>query len=174
MKANTTPFIPINGIPGFIPIGMAKGNLYYIDREDDLTHEDISKRVGVNYYRPVSQEDLDEYRDEDNIKEYYRSWWAEAVKDGYTDLSLKDWIDNENEINLENPEWYPNRDEDVVENIEACGDLRRIADMYAQAYTHKKVGTWEWGGCGWLEEKFDVVFSHPEFAERLEREAGLR
>lgn len=174
-KERNTPYIELQSDnEDFIPIGMADGNLYYVDQYSDLEHTDINKRVSVSYYRPVSKENLDDYRSKDSIREYYRQWWAEAAKDGYTDLSLDDYIEQECDNDTDNPEWFPNYDEGVAENVNSVPDLRRIADLYAQSVTKERVGTWEWGGCGYLEKPFDVIFSHKDFAYRLEREAGFR
>lgn len=172
-KKTNTAYIKFDiELPGFIPIGMVGENLCYVNKEKDLTHEDINGRVSVDYYRPVSKERLDDYRED--MREYYRDLWAEAGKDGRTDLSLDNYIEEECDTDLDNPEWYPSWDEGVADNVNYDPELRRVADLYASAKTREAVGTWEWGGYGYIEAPFDVVFSHPEFAERLEREAGFR
>lgn len=143
----------------FYPVGMdGKGNLYFVRELKDTEHTDIADRHSVEWLRPVTQEDLDDYRDD--RENYYRECWAEDGRRGLTDLSLKDYIAEQ--ADMDDPEWYPGRDDYdrtyVRQDIPSYNGLRRIIDLYAGSSLCKKIGTWEWGGCGWLKDELVVVF----------------
>lgn len=165
-----TPYQHIEPIYNFIPLGLSNGMLIWCN-ERDLTRKTYDNRLpSVNLYRPISKEDLDAYRSEDELM---RRDWKFAVQEDRYEGSLDDFIDEYSEID-DNPEWFYGCDEDVAYNINSCDGLRKLIDNYVAIKTDTKVGTWEWEGCYGLPAPFDMVFNHPEYCEELERQAGFR
>lgn len=122
--------------------------------------------------RPVSASRLESLRDENEIKEYCRDLWKEAVRAGATEQSLDEYVEDviaECEMD-ENEEMYPGKDKSDCEYL--LPELREEADAYMLEKEDVEIGTWESSGCyapnaPWFDKnktfkKWDYVFNNTE------------
>lgn len=71
-------------------LGIYKDKLVCLEEINDFTGCGESKgQVHIQTMRPLTQNQIDNAKDEDNLKDF----WIEAVKGGYTEDSLSDWVE---------------------------------------------------------------------------------
>ena len=126
--------------------------------------------------RAVSTDDLESYRDEDEIREYARELWQGAVAAGNYDGSLSDYAEEIiAECNMEDDEEaYPWKDDSWCYVLED-DDVRERADAFLEENDGIEVGTWEASGFYAPDKNFkgfEYVFDE-EIAKEYEKERGL-
>jgi len=132
-----------------------------------------------NYYgdpvfcvlRPVSKPMLSSLREEDEIKEYVRDLWKEAVRCGDYEGSLDDYVEDviaESGMD-DDDEMFPGKDESWLDAL--TDEMREQADKFIKEHSGYEVGTWEASGCYAPDSEFkgfDFVFDTPEAKEIAE------
>lgn len=142
------------------------------NREIFIARVQDNGKVYWDVLRHVSKSDLEDRRNPDEIKEYCRDLWKEAVRAGATEQSLDDYVDeviSESDMD-DNEEMYPGKDESDCEYL--TPDLREEADTFMLEHEGIEIGTWESSGCyepntHWCStdksfKNWDYVFSTPE------------
>ena len=76
-----------------LPVGIAKGGDIYIASEF-FKYADGFQGVTGDVVRAVEMWEIDKACEDDEMAEYLRDVWVEAVRADMTDDSLRDWIDN--------------------------------------------------------------------------------
>lgn len=73
-------------------IGRIDGSYYFLD--DIFTYGDDFQGATATIIEPVTRADYDEVTDEDNVREYLRDIWTEAVSSGDTELGLDGYVED--------------------------------------------------------------------------------
>lgn len=160
-------------------IGIYEEEIFLVEGNNiNNVHRGIDGKPIFCVLRPVSKEQLEDYRDDDEIREYVRDIWKEAVMSGDYEGSLDDYVEEvKNECGMEDDEEaYPCKDDSWTEYI--YDEVREQADEFIKENCGYEVGTWEASGCyepAYRSEfkGFDFVFPTPEaqaFAEAYTKE----
>ena len=178
-----------------IPVGIFLNEIYLINLEGGKPVTGIDKEPIFDVLRPVSASDLENLRDEDEIKEYVRDLWMEAVRSGHYEGSLDDYTQEViDESNMDDDEEdFPFKDSSYCEYL--TDDLRKEADTYLDEHKDIEVGTWEASGTypptmkrargtadgnhEWVNmfHGWDYIFNTPEaqkWAKEYEKEYALK
>lgn len=132
----------INSLKGRV-IGISDGELFIVGCINILYGNPI-----YNVVRPVSADNLAYLRGEDgDVYEEYREYWLEAVKGGYTDLGLHEWVDDLISESNYDDEAFPMEDKSFCECFDENNGLREWADDCIADIDGTNVGTWEASGC---------------------------
>ena len=148
-----------------VPVGIFDGEIYIanIDTKTD-------KIRNFDVLRPVSEDDLDSRRSDDNVRDYCKEQWQMAVSSGYYEESLDTFIE-------EQEEEYEVDDDDenfvgkMADALDYLSDEdRQEADEFMSEHEGIEIGTWEDSGCyapsssfGSKDfKKFDYVFKNEE------------
>ena len=75
------------------PVGIKDGSIYFLDYTFDDGDFKIKGATGT-VFDAITQDQIDDYNDEDFIKDTYKDCWVESVKAGKTEQSLSDYIDD--------------------------------------------------------------------------------
>ena len=75
------------------PVGIKDGSIYFLDYT--FNHDGGFKGATGTVLDPVSQSEIDDNNDPENVKELYRDIWVESVKGGHTEDSLDEFVKNE-------------------------------------------------------------------------------
>lgn len=118
------------------------------------------KRVGFDVIRPVSEKNLEERRDIDEMADSYKWMWKEAVAADRTEQGFDEWLQDiwDEEFDEDDPEDFPGKESSDCQYL--TDEIRAKADEIVEAATGEPVGTWEssgWydpGHCGYKNDKF--------------------
>lgn len=151
----------INELKGCV-IGISGGELFIVDCVNRLYGNPVYDVV-----RPVSKPMLRELRGEDyfSAKEQYCDSWVEAVRGGYTDQSLDEFIDQlmiDSGVN-DDEEAFPYKDDSFCECFDYNEGLREWADDCIADIDGTQVGTWEASGCFPPEEPFTHIWDRKAY-----------
>ena len=136
----------------FIPVCLADNNLFLVDASDPTGT--------MTVLRIMEQDDLEYWRSEEGVREYYDDIWRMAVAAGRTTDGLDDFIAEEGDTDFDNDsEYFPNKDTYGTDVFDDYEELREIVDAAVEKDSGCKVGTWECAGCYPPEsEKIQIVF----------------
>ena len=160
-----------------IPVGIYKNEVFIANVEDGKFAKDYFGNPHFSgVIRPVTTDQLEDFRDPDEFREDYKDRWKEAVNADATEDSFDDWFDmvwNE-DYDEDDPEDYPGKDDSDCEYL--TEDFRKEADNFLLEHEDIEVGTWESAGSyspnherydsetgEWVSDfkKFDYVFKNP-------------
>lgn len=147
------------------PVGIKDGNLYLVNYTfEDEMHGEPFKGVTGAVLAPLSQEYIDEKNDPEEIKEYYREFWVESVRNGDTELGLEEYVSNIHESYGDGA--FPGHDTSYTSHIDIDSEL--VKTHFPDAVDFECIGG---GRCFEKDMDFDVVLDEFLVSEinRLEK-----
>lgn len=144
-----------------IPVGIFNKEIFIARIKD-------GKILNFDVLRYVTESQLDDYRNFDDIREHCRELWIEAVKAGQTEESLDDFTDSIiSDTDMDDEENYPFKDSSDTDKV--SDEQYEQANAFIKEEYDDTVGTWESAGCyhpaGFFSPAFhtwDFVFEDEE------------
>ena len=121
-----------------IPVGIFERELFIARvRGEEIINFDV--------LRYVTESQLEAFRDFDNIREYCRDLWVEAVRAGNTEESLDDFTQSViDDTDMDDEENYPFKDGSNTEKVSE--EQYEQANKFIEEQYDDIVGTWEASG----------------------------
>lgn len=141
--------------------------------EKTFAHSDNFKGASGYIISPLTQDEIDNGRDPDTLKEY----WQEAVAGGYTEESLEDWAEKVNdEYNGEGRQYFYMDDPSSREDMDEAYN-RLTSDQKAEldkvfGVKGKDFVDWDCRHCGRcipIKDEDYIVVLNPELLEEAKK-----